>query len=196
MKWRDQRKIMGRTCTSKREEGRDKCYQTSARCLSIIIISLPYIGKPPSHEWFCPLLLSKYRIPKGVRYLYFQFWIGLFDKTRRDIRRRFFIISDISAVTCRFPEASPVKTLLKYRYIHRYLICILSKTRGEYPLADRPPPRLVYPPQKREKIKSSKVRYLYASSCEYRYLAKQSIIPPPSSLFSFTRKYEQASSAA
>lgn len=54
---------MGRKCTSKREGGRDKCYQESARCLSIIIISQPYIPRQTTQSGMILSTLAQ-QIPK------------------------------------------------------------------------------------------------------------------------------------
>lgn len=104
--------------------------------------------------------------------------------------KQIFIISDISAVTCRFPEAPPPSRedpaqVQVLRYIPD-MSCILSimnkKTREANPLHVADLPLVSYNPPRKEKNQVIKVRYLYASSCEY--LPKASyLLPPPS--FSF-----------
>lgn len=92
--------------------------------------------------------------------------------------KQIFHISDISAVNYLPLSRGPSREEPAQVQVLGYIPDMYIVKNERRISTTRPPPRLVYPPRKRQN-QVIKVRYLYASSCEY--LPKQSIIPPPSS---------------
>lgn len=164
---------MGRKCTSKREGGRDKCYQESARCLSIIIISQPYIGKTPQSWMILSTLAQQIPNTKRSEVPILPILNRPSNKTRRDIRRRFSLYPTYPLLLAAFQKPPPSREDPAQVQVLRYIpdMCIVNnwkekKKQETNPLhvADLLSSRIS--PPKKEKNQVIKVRYLNASSCE------------------------------